>query len=183
LRERGLSGVDFVASDDHEGLKEAVAQLLPEAAWQRCQVHFLRNALDYLPRKADDDCLQELRWLYDRRDLKEAQQDLAAWLGRWEKRYPKLTDWAEEYIGQTLTFYRLPRQHHKHMKSTNLLERLNEEIKRRTRVVRIFPNAESCLRLIRALCAETHEAWLEDNRYINMDLLKEQRKAAMKLAA
>jgi transposase-like protein len=183
LVERGLRGVEFVVSDHHEGLRQAIPKVLPGAVWQRCYVHFLRNALDYLPRKADDDCLQELRWLYDRRDLKEAQQDLAAWLGRWEKRYPKLTDWAEENIGQTLTFYRLPRQHHKHMKSTNLLERLNEEIKRRTRVVRIFPNAESCLRLIRALCAETHEAWLEDNRYINMDLLKEQRKAAMKLAA
>jgi len=183
LKERGLNGVEFVVSDDHDGLKKAVAELLPEAAWQRCYVHFLRNALDYLPRKADDDCLQELRWLYDRRDLKEAQADLAAWLKRWERRYPKLTDWAEENIGQTLTFYRLPRQHHKHMKSTNLLERLNEEIKRRTRVVRIFPNPESCLRLVRALCAETHEAWLEDNRYINMDLLKEQRKAAMKIAA
>jgi putative transposase len=183
LKERGLNGVELVVSDDHDGLKKAVAELLPEAAWQRCYVHFLRNALDYLPRKADDDCLQELRWLYDRRDLKEAQADLAAWLKRWERRYPKLTDWAEENIGQTLTFYRLPRQHHKHMKSTNLLERLNEEIKRRTRVVRIFPNPESCLRLVRALCAETHEAWLEDNRYINMDLLKEQRKAAMKIAA
>lgn len=183
LKERGLNGVEFVVSDDHDGLKKAVAELLPEAAWQRCYVHFLRNALDYLPRKADDDCLQELRWLYDRRDLKEAQADLASWLKRWERRYPKLTDWAEENIGQTLTFYRLPRQHHKHMKSTNLLERLNEEIKRRTRVVRIFPNPPSCLRLVRALCAETHEAWLEDNRYINMDLLKEQRKAAMKIAA
>ena len=74
-------------------------------------------------------------------------------------------------------------QHHKHLKSTNMLERLNEEIKRRTRVVRIFPNPASCLRLIRALCAETHEAWLEDNRYINMDLLKEQKKAAVKIAA
>ena len=82
-----------------------------------------------------------------------------------------------------LTFYLLPRQHHKHLKSTNMLERLNEEIKRRTRVVRIFPNPASCLRLVRALCAETHEAWLEDNRYINMDLLKEQKKAAMKIAA
>ena len=68
----------------------------------------------------------------------------AAWLRRWEGRYPRLTDWAEEHIGETLTFYRLPRQHHKHMKSTNLLERLNEEIKRRTRVVRIFPNPASC---------------------------------------
>ena len=183
LKERGLTGVEFVVSDDHEGLKKAVSELLTEAAWQRCYVHFLRNALDYLPRKADDDCLQELRWIYDRRDLKEAQADLASWLRRWQQRYPRLTDWAEDSIGETLTFYLLPRQHHKHLKSTNLLERLNEEIKRRTRVVRIFPNPASCLRLVRALCAETHEAWLEDNRYINMDLLKEQKKAQMKLAA
>ena len=183
LKERGLAGVELVVSDDHDGLKKAVSELLPQAAWQRCYVHFLRNALDYLPRKADDDCLQELRWIYDRRDLKEAQADLAGWLKRWQLRYPRLTDWAEEAIGQTLTFYILPRQHHKHLKSTNLLERLNEEIRRRTRVVRIFPNPASCLRLIRALCAETHETWLEDNRYINMELLKEQKKAAMKLAA
>ena len=183
LRKRGLKGVELVVSDDHAGLRKSLQEVLPEAAWQRCYVHFLRNALDYLPRKADDDCLQELRWIYDRRDLKEAQADLAAWLKRWEGRYPKLTDWAEEQIGETLTFYRLPRQHHKHMKSTNLLERLNEEIKRRTRVVRIFPNPESCLRLIRALCVETHEAWLEDNRYINMDLLREQKKLALEAAA
>ena len=83
-------------------------------------------AQDYLPRKADDDCLQELRWLYARRDLAEAQRDLAAWLTRWQPKYPKLTDWVEENIGSTLTFYRLPRQHHKHLKSTNMLERLNE---------------------------------------------------------
>jgi putative transposase len=157
--------------------------VLPEAAWQRCYVHFLRNALDYLPRKADDDCLQELRWLYDRRNLKEAQQDLAAWLKRWESRYRRLTDWAEENIGETLTFYRLPRQHHKHLKSTNVLERLNEEIKGRTRVVRIFPNPESCLRLVLALCVEVHEAWIEENRYLNMDLLREQKKEALREAA
>ena len=102
---------------------------------------------------------------------------------RWEKRYPKLTDWVEEHIAETLTFYRLPRQHHRHMKSTNLLERLNEEIKRRTRVVRIFPNQASCLRLIRALCAETHEDWLEGHRYINMDLLAEQKKEILRQAA
>jgi len=80
-------------------------------AWQRCYVHFLRNALDHLPRKADDDCLQELRWLYDRRDLEGGPADLAAWLKRWEDRYPKLTEWVESHIGETLTFYRLPRQH------------------------------------------------------------------------
>jgi len=183
LRQRGLAGVEFVVSDDHAGLKKAIAEIVPEASWQRCYVHFLRNALDYLPRKADDDCLQELRWLYERRNLAEAQRDLAAWLGRWQKKYPKLTDWVEEHIGSTLSFYRLPRLHHRHLKSTNMLERLNEELRRRTRVVRIFPNAASCLRLTRALCAETHEAWLEDNRYLNMDLLREQRKEQLRKAA
>ncbi|WP_019592992.1 IS256 family transposase, partial [Thioalkalivibrio sp. ALgr5] len=80
------------------------------------------------------------------------------------------------------TFYRLPRAHHKHMKSTNMLERLNEEIRRRTRVVRIFPNTHSCLRLVRALAVEIHEGWLEDNRYLNMDLLKEHKKILLRQA-
>jgi transposase-like protein len=183
LKERGLCGVEFVVSDDHAGLKKAIAEVLTEAVWQRCDVHFLRSAFDDLPRKADDDCLQELRWIYDRRDLQEASRDLAAWLAKWQGKYPKLTDWVEANIGQTLSFYRLPRAHHKHLKSTNMLERLNEEIKRRTRVVRIFPNTESCLRLIRALCVETHEMWLEDNRYLNMALLAEQKKEQLRLAA
>jgi transposase-like protein len=183
LKSRGLRGVEFVASDDHPGLKRAIAEVIPEAIWQRCYVHFLRNALDHLPRKAVDDCLQELRWLYDRRDLAEAQKDLAQWLERWGQKYPKLCEWVEENIGETLTFYQLPLQHHKHMKSTNMLERFNEEIKRRTRVVRIFPNEASCLRLIRALAAETHEDWLETSRYLNMELLKEQKKLRLSLAA
>src|SRR5580704_3793540 len=114
-------------------------------------------ALDYVPRRVDDDCLQELRWLYDRRDLAEARRDLAAWLAKWSGEYSKLTGWVEENIDETLSFYRLPRQHHKHLKSTNMLERLNEEIRRRTHVVRIFPNGESCLRLVRALAVDPRE--------------------------
>ena len=102
---------------------------------------------------------------------------------KWSTKYPKLMNWVEDHIGETLTFYRLPRAHHKHLKSTNMLERLNEEIKRRTRVVRIFPNTESCLRLVRALCVETHEASLEDNRYLNMELLAEQRRERLRAAA
>ena len=183
LKERGLSGVEFVVSDDHPGLKKAIAEVLPEAAWQRCYVHFLRNALDHMPRKRDDDCLQELRWLYDRRDIGEARRDLAAWLTRWQGKYPTLTDWVEDNIEETLAFYRLPRQHHKHLKSTNMLERYNQEIKRRTHIVRVFPNGESCLRLIRALAVETHEDWLEANRYINMKLLTEHKRELMKQAA
>jgi putative transposase len=183
LKARGLNGVELVVSDDHAGLKAAIREILPEAAWQRCYVHFLRNALDYVPRKVDDDCLQELRWLYARRDLAEARNDLTAWLARWAGKYPRLTAWVEENLEETLSFYRFPRQHHKHLKSTNMLERLNEEIKRRTQVVRIFPNAQSCLRLIRALAVETHENWLEQHRYLNMEELREHKKLIMRQAA
>ena len=89
----------------------------------------------------------------------------------------------EESIGETLTFYRLPLPHQRHMKSTDMLERFNEEIKRRIWVVRIFPNGGSCLRLVRALAMETHEGWLEASRYLNMELLKEHKKLIIILAA
>jgi putative transposase len=183
LRARGLHGVELVVADDHAGLRAAIREVLAEAAYQRCYVHFLRNALDYLPRKADDDCLQELRWLYDRRSVEEARRDLAAWIAKWGTRYPRLVAWVEETLEETLTFYRLPRQHHKHLKSTNMLERLNEEIRRRTYVVRIFPNAASCCRLVRALAVEMHENWLEAHRYLNMDDLKEHKKVQLRQAA
>jgi putative transposase len=176
LKERGLRGVELVITDDHRGLKQALREVLSEAAWQRCYVHFLRNALDSLPRKADDDCLMELRWLYDRRSLEEAQRDLGQWLKRWSKRYPKLCAWVEENIEETFTYYRWPQAHHKHLKSTNMLERLNQELKRRTHVIRIFPNEASCLRLVRALAVEIHENWIEQHRYLNMELLKEHKK-------
>jgi putative transposase len=183
LQERGLFGVEFVVSDDHPGLKQAIREVFTGAAWQRCYVHFLRNALDHLPRKLADDCLQELRWIYDRRELAEVRRDIAAWLTRWQAKHSKLCDWVEENIEETLTYYRLPLQHHKHMKSTNMLERLNQELKRRTHVVRIFPNAESCLRLVRALAVETHENWLEGTRYLNMQHLAEHKKEALRQAA
>jgi len=183
LKERGLRGVRLVVSDNHPGLEGAVREVLTGAWWQRCYVHFLRNALDYLPRKADDDCLQELRWMYERRDREEARRDLQGWLEKWAAKYPKLCEWVESNIEETWTYYRLPLAHHKHLKSTNLLERFNQEIKRRTLVVRIFPDEPSCLRLIRAIAAETHEAWMEGSRYLNMDLFKEQIKKAPALAA
>lgn len=176
LQARGLNGVHFVVSDDHPGLKAAIRQVLPEVWWQRCYVHFLRNALDYLPRKADDDCLQELRWMYERRNVEEARRDLKSWLEKWTAKYSKLCAWVETNIEETWTFYRLPLAHHKHLKSTNLLERFNQEIKRRTLVVRIFPDEASCLRLVRAVAAEQHEEWMEGSRYLNADLLREQTK-------
>lgn len=173
LVDRGLHGVEMVVSDNHEGLKQAIMEVLPESFWQRCYVHFLRNAKDHLPRKGDDDCLTELRWLYDRRDIEEARHDLSAWLAKWGSKYMRLCAWVEDNIEETLSFYRLPRPHHKHMRSTNLLERFNQELKRRTHIVRIFPNAESCWRLVTALAAEQHEEWQEGSRYLDMNLLTE----------
>ena len=202
LKARGLSGVEFVVSDNHEGLKAAIREVLPQAARQRCYVHFLRNALGHVPRKSlprrrpgsTTIVCRSCAGLEpvlgpakpdpgDRRDLAEVRRDIAQWLSKWQSKYSRLCDWVEENIEETLSYFRLPLPHHKHMKSTNMLERLNQELKRRTHVVRIFPNAESCLRLVRALAVETHENWLEGPRYLNMDHLAEHKKEALRRAA
>ena len=168
LKERGLRGVEFVVSDSHEGLKNAISKVLPAALWQRCGVHFLRNARDRLSRSADPACLEGLKRLWGHETLPEARAALNAWVERWseEKGHGKLVEWVENNVQETLAVYRLPVQHRQRMKSTNMLERYNEEIRRRTRVVRIFPNEKSCLRLIRALAAETHDQWIAGPRYL-----------------
>lgn len=183
LIKRGLRGVEFVVSDDHEGLKSAITQKLTNAIWQRCYVHFLRNAMEHLPRNADEDCLRELRSIYDQLTLEKAKTELATWLKKWQSKYLKFCDWVEENIEETFSFFRLPLSHRKHLRSSNLIERVNEEIKRRTHIVRVFPNEESCLRLVRALCVEIHEEWQEGSRYLNMQLLQEQKKINRREAA
>ena len=175
LRKRGLNGVELVVADDHAGLRMAIREVLPKQPSSAAT-----STPAQRPRSPAAQGRRRLpagvRWLYDRRSVEEARHDLAAWIAKWGARYPKLVAWVEETIEETLTFYRLPRQHHKHLKSTNMLERLNEEIRRRTYVVRIFPNADACRRLVRALAVETHENWLEAHRYLNMNDLKEHKK-------
>ena len=168
LKERGLHGVEYVVSDRHEGLKHAISKVLPTALWQRCCVHFLRNARDKLSRSADSACLEGLKRLWGGEHVGEAREALGAWVARWgdEKGFGRLVEWVEDHVEETLTVYRLPRDHRLRMKSTNMLERYNEELRRRTRVIRIFPNVESCLRLILALATETHERWLTGQRYL-----------------
>ena len=173
LKARGLHGVQLVISDAHTGLQAAITQLLTDALWQRCYVHALRNAKDYLPRKSNDSCLSDLKFIYEQRSLEDAHKEFRAWVDKWADKYPKLISWAEENIFETLTFYRFPPQHRIHLRSSNVLERLNQEIKRRTLVVRIFPNQDSALRLIRAIGAEIHERWNCEQRYLNMEDLKE----------
>lgn len=174
LLARGLRGVKVVVSDDHSGLRRAIEQCLAGVLWQRCYVHFLRNALDHLPRRADESCLLGLRWIYERPSIEEARLALGSWLREWGGKYPKLCAWVEENIEQTLSYLTLPRTHHKHLKSTNMLERLNQELKRRTHIVRIFPDEASCLRLSRAVATEIHDEWIEQHRYLDMTMLREQ---------
>lgn len=171
LKERGLRGVVFVASDSHAGLKNSIAKVLPEAMWQRCYVHFLRNAAARLPAKIGDECMDELKAIYNCLNMDAARQSLQAWVLKWGDKCQDFCDWVEANIEETLTFYALPQEHRKKMRSTNMIERLNEELKRRSRVVRIFPNCSSCLRLMRALSVEAHEQWME-RQYLDMNLLK-----------
>jgi hypothetical protein len=111
------------------------------------------------------------------------RRDLAQWLAKWQSKYERLCAWAEDNFEETLTYYRLPLAHHKHMTSSNMLEHLNQEIKRRTHVVRIFLNRNNCLQLVRALAVETHENWLEATRYLNMEHLREHKKEVLRKAA
>ena len=145
----------------------AIPEVLPQATWLRRYVHFLRNTLDHVPRRRDDHFQQELRWLYDRRDLEEARSDLADWLTRWQAKYPKLTARVEGNMEETLAFYSLLRQHHRHLKSTNMLERFDQEIKRRTHIVLVFPKTQKCLHVARALAIETQENQLEANHPVS----------------
>ena len=179
LRERGLGKVRYVVSDDHKGLREAVPEELPEAVWQRCFAHFVRNARDKLPGSRRQDmerknaCMDELKLVQERGSLEEARDELAAWQAKWEGTYPKLVEWVDANIGETLTCYALPKMHRKRMRTTNTLERMNQEIRRRTRIVRVFPNEESCRRLAGAVSVEIHEGWLAGNRFLDMGLRRE----------
>jgi putative transposase len=134
LKTRGLHGVEFVISDDHPVLKKAMAEVLSGVFWQRCYVHFLRNALDYVPRKVDDDCAMDVRPARPR----GGQARSGRLAHQVDRRVSKLTGWVEENIKETLTYFRLSLAHRKHMKSTNMLERLNDEIRRRTYVARRY---------------------------------------------
>ena len=125
----------------------------------------------------------DLRAVFDAPNRPEAERRLGSAVKKCRTSAPKLADWLEANILEGLAVFALPRSHRRRLRTSNMLERLNEEIKRRTHVVRIFPNAESCLRLVRALAVETHENWLEQHRYLNMDDLREHKKEALRQAA
>jgi putative transposase len=169
LKHRGLLELELVASDDHEGLVKTIQKCFPGACWQRCQVHYSRNFLSKVRRGDYGKYQGLLKMLFESESKEEAlevKEKLIKALDQGGRR--DVADWIDETIEDTLSVYAIPKKHRKRMRSTNMLERLNEEIRRRTRVVRIFPNSKSAERLLTAICQEKSEQW-ENTVYLNME--------------
>ena len=176
LKARGLREVELVISDDHQGLKAAVNRHFQGASWQRCQVHYARNLLGMVGHTRRKELAEGLRGVFAAPSREVAVRLASELAARWRQTHPRVAEHLEEHIEECLTCLAFPESHRRRIRTTNGLERLNQEIKRRTRVVRIFPNREACLRLVAALAAEQSEEWVTGRRYLDMRELKEQRR-------
>jgi len=176
LKRRGLSGVELVVSDDHEGLKAAVSRHFQGASHQRCQVHYARNLLGMVSYARRKELGADLRAIFSAPAKEQALQIASSVAQKWRgKGNEKVAEHVEEHLEECLTCLAFPESHRRRIRTTNGLERLNQEIKRRTRVVRIFPNREACLRLVTALAVEQSEEWVTGRRYLDMGELNEHR--------
>ena len=172
LRSRGLKGTMFIISDDHGGLREAAARHFQGGSWQRCQVHLMRNILGQCSTRHRAEVAAAVKLVLQAPDLVEAKRRLAECVERFAKSAPKAVACLETGFEDAMAVMALPEKYRKRLRTTNMQERLNEEIRRRERVIRIFPNDESALRLIGALLAEQNEAW-QERKYLDMDEFKE----------
>jgi putative transposase len=164
---RGLKGIQLIISDDHKGLKAALRSSLPSAPWQRCIFHLCQNAIAYAPKVAmKGEIAQAVKDIYQAISLEEAQSRLKDTVKAYEGKAKKFCDWLEENIEEGLTFFSFPRKLWKKIRTVNMVESLNKEVRRRTNVVRVFPNEESCLRLITAVLMDKHEDWIGSKTYL-----------------
>ncbi|MGB3958279.1 MAG: IS256 family transposase [Limnochordia bacterium] len=170
LKERGLKDVRVVTSDDHKGLVNAVRKHFQGASWQRCQTHFSRNMLDHAPKALQPEIKEDLRRLYESVDLESARKVRDQIIAKYEARAPKATNLLDEAFDDITAVLALPLRYRKRLRTTNGVERLNEEIRRRERVIRIFPNEPSVIRLMGALLMEQDEKWQTGRKYFDMEL-------------
>lgn len=169
LIDRGLHGVQMIVSDDHLGLKQARKACFPGIAWQRCQFHLMQNAMQYVPKAAlRAEVAQDLRNVFNASDRHEADRLLAQLVKKYAHHAPDLSAWMEANVPEGLTVFELPTTHQRRLRTTNALERLNQEIKRRTRVATLFPNEASLLRLVSAILNETSDDWETGKIYLTM---------------
>jgi transposase-like protein len=170
LVERGLYGVEMITSDAHEGLKAARKSVFPGVPWQRCQFHLQQNAVAYVP-KVDmrSEVADDLRGVFNAPDRVEADRLLNLAIEKYRPKASKLADWMERSVPEGLTVFTRPTAHRRRLRTSNMLERLNKEIKRRTRVATLFPNEASLLRLVSAVLAEVDEEWQTGKCYLNTE--------------
>lgn len=174
LLDRGLHGLQLIVSDAHDGLKAALNALFNGMPWQRCQFHLQRNAQAYVPTKAmQSQVTQDLRDIFNAPNGELARVRLKYYVEKYAETAPELAEWMEANLPEGLTVFTLPESHRKRMRTTNMLERVHEEINRRTRVARLFPNEASLLRLVSAIEMEVSEDWIAGKRYLNMNAEKE----------
>jgi len=170
LLQRGLHGLELIVSDAHAGLKEARQACFASVPWQRCQFHLMHNALAHVPRQElKSEVMDDLRGVFDAATEDAAREQLQRVVRKHEKSAPKLAAWLEENVPESLTVFRLPAAHRQRLRTTNMLERLNRELKRRTRVATLFPNEASLLRLVTAILVEVSEEWETGKRYVTFE--------------
>ncbi len=172
LAARGLQGVEFITSDDHPGLKAARKAVLPGARWQRCQFHLAQNAIHHTPNQAIRKTIgEELRAVWDAPSLGGAEEELKRLVAKYRNTAPKLAAWLEENVPEGLAVFKLPREHWRPMRTSNLIERsIQQELKRRTRKIRVFPNEASLIRLASAILVEIDEQWAASQKpYVNFN--------------
>jgi transposase-like protein len=168
LKDRNLRGVELVVSDDHKGLVKAIRTHFQGVTWQRCQTHFMRNIIDATPKSLRDELYPHLRAILDAPNIDAARLLLNQTLGVFEKKAPKAMQVLEMGFDDATAVLVLPEKYRRRLRTTNAVERLNEEIRRRERVIRIFPNRESVVRLIGALLMELDDKWTTGKKYLDM---------------
>jgi len=176
LAARGLHGVKLIVNDDHVGFKEARQSVFPSVPWQRCQYHLSANAQKYAPsRDLKAEIGQVMRDIFQSPSIKSARKRVKEAIEVYQQTAPRFVEWLEENAEEGFTVYGFPRSHQQRIRTTNSMERLNKEVKRRTRVATLFPNEASCLRLVSAILCEIHEEWITGKLYLNMELLNRKR--------
>ena len=167
---RGLHGLEYIVSDAHAGLKAARQAVFPSVLWQRCQFHLQQNAQAYVPKKSmKKEVAEDIRAIFNAKDLDEAKRLLQLTIKKYQNSASKLAEWMEENLPQGFSVFELPRQHRKKLRTSNMAEQINKEIKRRTKIAAIFPNNASCLRLVSAILVEIDEEWSQGRKYLSMD--------------
>jgi transposase-like protein len=170
LQSRGISGLHLIVSDDHVGLKKARMAVFPSVPWQRCQFHLCQNAQGYAPKKSmKGDIANVMRGIFNSPTLEIAKEMKRKAIEKYEKRAPEFAKWLEENVDEGLTVYQFPQEHWRKIRTSNGMERVNREIKRRTRVAVLFPNPASALRLVTGVLIEIHEEWITGRKYLEMD--------------